>query len=386
MKRICFVTSEIAELGGRQRINALICNELSNIDNYKIYLIFTTQKGLVCKISYPINPRVRIIDDHSLSKDKFVKLVYRVLRQINKKIYPFKNENFLKKVYFPAKEVNEYQKFFCKNEFDTIVAVGPRLSAMLSLLDLDSKKIGWLHTPYELYFNSKGSFQWNQESIYKKLLPKLDQLIVLTDNDVASYKKNMGIQCKRIYNPLTVECKTPQQFSKNRLLFVGRLNYELKGLDLLLDAMMIVVQEKPEIELVIVGDGEGKKRLTEEIVSRHLTVNIVLAGASNHVENFYTTASIMLVPSRKEGFGLVVTEAMEFGIPVIAFKTVGPSEIIQDGINGFLVDNYDVMAFANRIVELCNDEVTRDAMGKNAKVRAKDFKLSNILNEWEIIL
>ena len=136
------------------------------------------------------------------------------------------------------------------------------------------------------------------------------------------------------------------------MIFVGRLDYDLKGLDLLIQALSIVKIEIPDFSLVMVGDGGGRERLENEIEKAGLKGNINMVGNSEDVMKYYMQASIALLPSRQEGFGLVVTEAMECGLPVISFKTKGPSEIIEDGVNGFLIDKYDVVSFAKRIVML----------------------------------
>ena len=108
-------------------------------------------------------------------------------------------------------------------------------------------------------------------------------------------------------------------------------------------------------------------------------------GNSEDFMKYYMQASIALLPSRQEGFGLVVTEAMECGLPVISFKTKGPSEIIEDGVNGFLIDKYDVVSFAKRIVMLCERPDLRKQMGENAARRAEDFSCHFIVGEWKIL-
>lgn len=107
-----------------------------------------------------------------------------------------------------------------------------------------------------------------------------------------------------------------------------------------------------------------------------------MVGQTDNVASYYTEASIALLTSRKEGFGLVVTEAMECGLPVVSFKTEGPSEIIIDGENGFLIEKYDTEAFAKKIILLCNNKKMRYTMGQSAKQRASDFSINVIINEW----
>ena len=102
--------------------------------------------------------------------------------------------------------------------------------------------------------------------------------------------------------------------------------------------------------------------------------------------DYYISSSIFLSTSRWEGFGLVVTEAMECGLPVVSFRTDGPSEIIQDGKNGFLIENYNIVSFADAVERLMMEENVRIEMSHNAILRAKDFHLQKILHEWEALI
>ena len=137
-----------------------------------------------------------------------------------------------------------------------------------------------------------------------------------------------------------------------------------------------------EARLTIVGDGNGRKRLEETLAKLNLQHSVNFVGQRDNVMQYYQQGSVVLLTSRKEGFGLVTTEAMECGLPVVSFKTEGPSEIINDGRNGFLIDNYDVNAFAEKVILICKNKELRSVMGRKAKERAKDFSIDKIVNEW----
>jgi glycosyltransferase involved in cell wall biosynthesis len=87
--------------------------------------------------------------------------------------------------------------------------------------------------------------------------------------------------------------------------------------------------------------------------------------------------------SRFEGFGLVLIEAMECGLPVVAFDCEsGPAEIIKDGFNGLLVRNSDISALASSMKKLMNNEELRISMGHNAVCKAGDYAMDNIMEKW----
>jgi len=379
--KICFLTNNIAEMGGRQRVNALLANEFAKTEDLDVSIVFTSNYKTAMKQFYALNSRVRVLWDRRLCSSK-KDIPYKIVRYFNKKVFEIKNAGFQQFIYFPAHEVRALNRFFRSNEFDTIIGVGTRAGAMLSLVNNNSKKIVWLHTSYDVYFLKKNYFQWHQEALYKKLLSRLDEMVVLTDGDVARYKKNIECNPVRIYNPLTLSCDKKATLEENELIFVGRLDYDIKGLDLLVNIMLLVKKEIPDIHLTVVGDGSGRKQLEDAITEAGILQCVTLAGETNDVESYYRKASIALLTSRKEGFGLVATEAMECGLPVVSFKTEGPSEIIIDGENGFLVDQFDVDTFAEKIILLCKNKKLRWSMGRNAMQRAGDFSIKVIIDEW----
>lgn len=380
--KICFVTENIAEFGGRQRVLTVVANALAESNNIEVSILFTSLKEIMEKQVYELNPKIIQLWEGKIAKGKKSYIGYKIIRTFNKKVYSFKNVELLKGIYFPGKEIKSYQKFFSQNIFDVVIGVGTRPSAMLSLLNNKHKKIAWLHTSYNTYFNTPGCFQWKQELLYHKLLPNLDKMVVLTDNDVNVYNNQFNNNPIRIYNPLSFESSKKSDLKGNKLLFVGRLDYEIKGLGLLIKSLKKLKELVPNFILTVVGDGRGKERFLKEAIEAGVIDNIKMIGATTQVIKYYISNSICVLPSTKEGFGLVVTEAMECGLPVISYKTEGPSEIIEDGINGFLVEKFDTDAFALRIAELCFNSTKRKEMSENAINRAKDFSVNNIKTEW----
>ena len=109
-----------------------------------------------------------------------------------------------------------------------------------------------------------------------------------------------------------------------------------------------------------------------------------LHGSLFNVKDEYLDSSIFVLPSRSEGFGLVVIEAMSCGLPVISFDCDnGPRNIILNGQNGYLVPPFDINEYADRIIQLIQNEELRLQMGKNAQHSSHKYDIDTIAIQWK---
>ena len=384
--RICFITNNISEKGGVQRVLSVVANGLSR-DNC-VTILMTSPEKISSELVYPHNESIQIIRDSRISSASQKYFLNRCVGYINKKVVRFKNITTLKNIFFPKGELKIYNEFFRKHEFDVIVGVQPRAAGMVSLLDTSASKIGWMHNTYDAYFNSPNRYQWRQELLYQKLLAKLDRLIVLTNHDKRQYGTIIENADKviRIYNPLSFFAEQKSTLMNKKIIFVARLQYEQKGLGYLLEIIKILKKSVPNIQIDIVGDGPDKEQFINEAKKYGVFENLNLIGMVDDVQKYYCESDIFLSTSKYEGFGLVVTEAMECGLPVVSFATEGPSEIIYNGVNGFLIEDFNTEEFAQKVLLLYNDDNKRTAFGTMAQKRAADFAEEKIVRKWNKIL
>jgi len=157
------------------------------------------------------------------------------------------------------------------------------------------------------------------------------------------------------------------------LLFVGRLSEE-KGVMLLPGIHEAIRARLPRTRLVVAGTGPAADRL------RASAPDAIFLGwvDSARLPEIYSQADVMVFPSRFDTFGCAVLEAMQCGLPVAAFDTKGPKDIIEDGINGFLMR--DEEDFARRLVAYLDDPALSFAMRRAAQHRARDFRPQPILD------
>ena len=172
-----------------------------------------------------------------------------------------------------------------------------------------------------------------------------------------------------------------------RLLAVSRLDAAdmFKGIEAILAALNAIRGRVPAFELTIAGDGTDRARL--ENISRAAGLDSVVrfAGrvADNDLRNLYASSDIFVLPSSKEGFGLVYLEAMSFGLPVLAAHAGGVVDIIESGVSGLLVPPEDLAALSQALRTLITDAGERDRLARNALARVQSsFLFSHFSRRW----
>ena len=176
------------------------------------------------------------------------------------------------------------------------------------------------------------------------------------------------------------------QGNKKVVLFVGRL-VEKKGVTYLIEAMKYI-----DAKLVIVGKGPLENELKQQ--AKELGDRVLFLGDKTHEELkvIYASADIFAAPSvtakdgDKEGFGLVLLEAMASGLPVVSCKSGGIMDLITDGVDGLLVEEKDVMAIRGNIQSLIQDEALRRRLSEQALIKASHFDYSEIARRYSEIM
>ena len=203
--------------------------------------------------------------------------------------------------------------------------------------------------------------------------------------DVTVFNKSNRNDCRK---------KIRQQFNLNKsdmvLLFVG-MNFELKGLDQLIKAIarLKIIQPSTRIKLLVVGKGNINK-YQGMAWNAGLDGDIRFAGViKEKMEEIYMSADIFVMLSQFDTFGMTVLEAMAASLPVIVSHNVGAKDLVQNGVNGFIVDRDDIDAISSRIFVLLDKE-ERMNMGLQAHHVAQnhtwDVMANNIIGMYEKIL
>jgi len=161
--------------------------------------------------------------------------------------------------------------------------------------------------------------------------------------------------------------------NKNQLLIVGRL-VKYKGHEYVIKAMTELRNRIPDLALVIVGDGEEKENLQKLVNDLQLNKHVHFEGYSGKVYEYMKNSDLLIVPSKAEGFGIIILEAFGCNLPVLAFDVPTCNEIIKDGENGYLVKPCDVTSIISRIQEIyLNDQQKREAIIYNAMKKLREY-------------
>ena len=192
--------------------------------------------------------------------------------------------------------------------------------------------------------------------------------------------------------PNPIEIEAPEFLEKNDyikgnvVVTVGRLDSQ-KGHDVLIKAFSNIVSNYPDWRLVIFGEGCLRDELEMLIKSLGLENNVFLPGRVKNPENIIGNADIFILSSRYEGFPNALLEAMACGLPVISTDcNSGPSEIINNNVDGILVPVDDEKAISDSLVRLMNNPDERHQLGEQAAKSVERYSLNKIMNLWDGLL
>jgi len=320
---------------------------------YDVTIIVTEGMGRSCY--FPLSDKVQVIN---------FELGFEALWQAS----------FAKKIILFLTKQRQYKRLL-KAELlrirpDITISTLRREINFLSSINDGSVKIG------ELHVNRANYRSMTDANLIKRLfshfwmkslighLAKLKKMVVLTDNALNDWPELNNLI--KIPDPLPFKADIACPLSAKRVISIGRYDYD-KGNDLLLKIWSIVEKRFPDWRLDIYGMGDQLPYIS---IMNQLGINenrCELHGPLTDVKNEYLSSSIFVLPSRFEGFGLVLIEAMACGVPVVSFDCEnGPRSIISDSIDGFLIPTFDI-----------------DKMGANARKSAERYDIDRVGMQWK---
>ncbi|BCL31654.1 glycosyltransferase family 4 protein [Streptomyces aurantiacus] len=218
--------------------------------------------------------------------------------------------------------------------------------------------------------------------------PRLDAVATTTEADARAYRTKMrlpGVHVEAVPNSVPTPGVEPADGSAKWVVAAGRLA-PVKRYDLLIRAFDLVRDQRPDWRLRIYGSGKQKDKLRHLIDELGLYNHVLLMGPANPIEPEWAKGSIAAVTSSMESFGMTIVEAMRCGLPVVSTDCPhGPGEIIDNGVDGRLVQVGNVKAIAEGLLELINDDTLRRQMAGAALKDSERFDPARIAERYESI-
>ena len=370
--KIVYCTPALYFAGGMERVLTMKANYFAEHFGYDITIILTD--GIDKPIFYPLSDKVKVIN-------------------LNIGFEELWTCSFIKKIVIYLKKQYLYKKMLKKELMrirpDITVSMLRREINFINEIKDGSKKIGEIHINRANFRN----FESKDDNLIKKLfakvwmndltnkLKKLDRFVVLTEKDKEAWVELDNV-CV-IPNPLSFIPQNISKLTEKRVIAVGRYCHE-KGYDLLLKAWRIVQNSIADWRLEVYGEGD-RSQYDEMISSLNIDRHrCILHGRSSNIQDEFEKSSLAVCSSKFEGFGLVITEAMSCGLPVVSFDCPwGPRAIIQDGEDGLLVENGNVEKLAEALIMMIQHPEMRSKMAAKAIENVQRFSIEKIAEKWK---
>ena len=249
------------------------------------------------------------------------------------------------------------------------------INSCLGSVRKNSKVIGCEHFNYD---SCSKIMRFSKYITY----PKLDALVLLTIPDSKRYFYVGENKLYVIPNIVSFQTEDNAKFDAKRIIAVGRLSRQ-KGFDYLIQVAKKLKNEIPEWQIDILGDGDQREYLLNEIQKNNLNNFVNIKPATNNIMEELLKSSIYVMTSRFEGLPMVLIEAQECGLPIVSFDCKeGPNQIIQDNKNGYLVEVGDINIFVDKVISITKNEEMWNVFSKNAKENADNYSEGRIIKLW----
>lgn len=352
--KVLILGGNFSKTGGTERVGCMLANGLSDAG----YEVILASISISDKSFFPLNENIKIVPLF----DSPGRVLYRT-------------PNIVYKI----------RKILKEEHIDTLIVI-ESMSILFTLpatLGLSVNHICWEHFNFNNDLGKKG------RRIARQLAARYcDSVVTLTEKDRDYWLD--GTKHKSQIIAIPNPCPFPiqdydQEKDSKTVLAVGRLTH-IKGFDMLLEAWIQVTKAMPDWTLKIVGEGEERPSLTDIITKNQLDNSVDLVGNINDVSQYYKDAEIFCLSSRFEGFGLVLIEAMSFGLPIVSFDCeAGPAEVLEN-TGSILVPEKDINKLALSLIELMNNDKQRKIISLKNKEKAKIYQPEKVINQWVDLL
>lgn len=275
------------------------------------------------------------------------------------------------------------RKFILENKPDVCISLCGRDLGVLAGMDgLPCIRMAEFHFSYESFRIRRRSGQLRRMS---KAVSKLDWFVVLTREDMQAWT-GVTSRISQIYNPSPFDREERAPLERRHCICAGRLEAQKNYCDLV-KAWALVNRKHPDWVLDIYGSGSQEKDIRALIRNLSLEDSIKIHKPVAHIQEKMLESSILLMTSIYEGFPMVLLESFSIGLPAVFYACpCGPSEIIENGRDGFIVGVNDIEGFAAKVCEVMESTPLRKSMGEAAFTKSAGFSKEAVMPQWTELL
>lgn len=373
MKKVTIMALHLGYGGVEKAITSLV-NNLS--DSYDVTIV--SVYDLYDKPAFQISDKVKIkyLLDKKYRPNR--KEFFESIKKFNIKAFVKESISSFKILYLKNKEMIEYLKY---DDSDIIISTRITHNYMLGKYGYNNAlKIAWEHNHH------------NDKKLYIRSLlhsiKKVDNFVLVSKELKQFYQNKTKTKCVYIPNMIDDLPKAVSTLKKHNLVSIGRLSKE-KGYEDLIYTMFMLKEKEIKFHLNIIGDGPLYDSLKQKISELELDEEITLKGFQNKEEigKILMTSSIYLMSSYTESFGIVLLEAMSYGIPCIAFDSAqGANELIKNKINGYLIKERNQEEMVDRVIYLLSNYDKRKELGQNGYDTCIEYTSYMVMKKWLKVL
>lgn len=372
--KIAYIYPAFINIGGADKIIISKANYMAERWGYEVYLITDSQNGL--EPFFPLSEKVHLVDldinffqQYQYGPLKrlmvYLRLMRKYKRALTQTLAQIRPDIVISTFSRDAKFVNLYKRY-AKAAIAEVHTTKKNIRALPNLrLKGGVYKLLAAYIEHQLNASAK----------------KFDEVVVLNTLEEELWRPVRPVRV--INNAVQYYPEEDNPLLAKSVVYVGRAEYE-KAPDRLIEVWRLVAQRHPDWTLRMFCTGAMLDELKAKVQEYGIEQQVLFMPPTKDMEHEYMTSSLCVLTSRYEGFPVVLQEAMGCGLPCVSFNCPsGPRYIISDGEDGFLVDDGDIAAFAEKVFLLMDDEGLRRRFGRSAKEHMGRYSKEVIMAQWQ---